>query len=232
MHGPASGSLRCWSSPAPSASRPRDAGDQLLLGRGSPGDRPQALRQPGHRGRDAAWPGRAQRQGRRCARCRRPGERAHRAGERARSGKTQPADMAGGTFTITNVGVFGVDAGTPIINPGESAILALGAVRQQPWVVRGRIKPRWITTLALSFDHRLVDGSRARSSSPTSPPSSRTPATPCSSDRSDTRWCIRVPRCDACRSLGSGAADARSCCSRWWLFRRAPRGGSRPHLPG
>jgi pyruvate dehydrogenase E2 component (dihydrolipoamide acetyltransferase) len=76
----------------------------------------------------------------------------------ARAGRTQPADQAGGTFTITNVGIFGVDSGTPIINPGESAILALGAVRRQPWVVGNRIKPRWVTTLALSFDHRVVDG--------------------------------------------------------------------------
>ena len=52
----------------------------------------------------------------------------------ARDGKTQPADMSGGTFTITNVGVFGIDSGTPIINPGESAILAFGAVRKMPWV--------------------------------------------------------------------------------------------------
>jgi len=82
--------------------------------------------------------------------------------ETARSGKTSPADMAGGTFTITNVGVFGVDTGTPIINPGESAILAFGAVRRQPWVVGTgadeRIVPRWVTQLAVSFDHRLVDG--------------------------------------------------------------------------
>lgn len=76
----------------------------------------------------------------------------------ARSGKTQPADMSGGTFTITNVGVFGVDAGTPIINPGESAILCMGAIRKQPWVVGNRIRPRWITTLAVSFDHRVIDG--------------------------------------------------------------------------
>ena len=67
--------------------------------------------------------------------------------------------MSGGTFTITNVGVFGVDAGTPIINPGESAILCMGAIRKQPWVVgHDEIRPRWVTTLALSFDHRLVDG--------------------------------------------------------------------------
>ena len=78
----------------------------------------------------------------------------------AREGKTQPAEMSGGTFTITNVGVFGVDAGTPIINPGESAILCFGAVRPQPWVHKGRIKVRDITTLALSFDHRLVDGEK------------------------------------------------------------------------
>jgi 2-oxoisovalerate dehydrogenase E2 component (dihydrolipoyl transacylase) len=76
----------------------------------------------------------------------------------ARQGKTQPAEMASGTITITNVGVFGVDAGTPIINPGESAILCVGAIKKQPWVVGDEIKPRWVTTLALSFDHRLVDG--------------------------------------------------------------------------
>ena len=78
----------------------------------------------------------------------------------AREGKTQPAEMSGGTFTITNVGVFGVDAGTPIINPGESAILCFGAVRKQPWVHNGKIKVRDITTLALSFDHRLIDGEK------------------------------------------------------------------------
>ncbi|MCQ4083197.1 2-oxo acid dehydrogenase subunit E2 [Streptomyces sp. RB6PN25] len=76
----------------------------------------------------------------------------------AREGKTQPADMQGGTVTITNVGVFGVDTGTPILNPGESAILAFGAVKEQPWVHKGKVKPRQVTTLALSFDHRLVDG--------------------------------------------------------------------------
>jgi pyruvate dehydrogenase E2 component (dihydrolipoamide acetyltransferase) len=76
----------------------------------------------------------------------------------AREGKTSPADMANGTITITNVGVFGVDTGTPIINPGESAILALGAIRQQPWVHDGQIAIRWVTTLGLSFDHRLIDG--------------------------------------------------------------------------
>ena len=80
----------------------------------------------------------------------------------ARAGRTQPADMSGGTITITNVGVFGVDTGTPIINPGESAIFVFGAVRRQPWVVGEgadeRIEPRWVTQLGLSFDHRLIDG--------------------------------------------------------------------------
>ncbi|MDO9456354.1 dihydrolipoamide acetyltransferase family protein [Nocardioides sp.] len=82
----------------------------------------------------------------------------------AREGRTQPAEMAGGTLTITNVGVFGVDAGTPIINPGESAILCFGAIKKQPWVVtRGgvdEIAVRQVTTLALSFDHRHVDGEK------------------------------------------------------------------------
>ncbi|MDB1086342.1 dihydrolipoamide acetyltransferase family protein [Streptomyces sp. ACA25] len=76
----------------------------------------------------------------------------------ARDGRTSPADMQGGTVTITNVGVFGVDTGTPILNRGESAILAFGAVKLQPWVHKGKVKPRQVTTLALSFDHRLVDG--------------------------------------------------------------------------
>ncbi|WP_226345942.1 2-oxo acid dehydrogenase subunit E2 [Agilicoccus flavus] len=80
----------------------------------------------------------------------------------ARSGRTQPADMSGGSITITNVGVFGVDTGTPIINPGEAAILCFGAVRRMPWVVGAgadeRIEPRWVTQLGLSFDHRLIDG--------------------------------------------------------------------------
>ncbi|KAA0933562.1 dihydrolipoamide acetyltransferase family protein [Streptomyces apricus] len=76
----------------------------------------------------------------------------------AREGRTSPAAMQGGTVTITNVGVFGVDTGTPILNPGESAILAVGSIKPQPWVHKGKVKPRQVTTLALSFDHRLVDG--------------------------------------------------------------------------
>ncbi|GLW12610.1 dihydrolipoamide acetyltransferase component of pyruvate dehydrogenase complex [Microtetraspora sp. NBRC 13810] len=78
--------------------------------------------------------------------------------ETARAGRTQPADMAGGTITITNVGVFGVDTGTPILNPGEAAILAVGQIRDLPWVVDGQVVPRKVCTLALSFDHRIVDG--------------------------------------------------------------------------
>jgi pyruvate dehydrogenase E2 component (dihydrolipoamide acetyltransferase) len=76
----------------------------------------------------------------------------------AREGKTPPADMVNGTITITNVGVFGVDTGTPIINPGESAILALGAIKDMPWVVDGEIRVRKVCQLSLSFDHRVVDG--------------------------------------------------------------------------
>ena len=76
----------------------------------------------------------------------------------ARDGKTQPADMAGGTITISNVGVFGVDAGTPILSPGEAAILAFGQVKAAPWVHDGELAVRQVTTLSLSFDHRIVDG--------------------------------------------------------------------------
>jgi pyruvate dehydrogenase E2 component (dihydrolipoamide acetyltransferase) len=78
--------------------------------------------------------------------------------ETARAGKTSPADMSGGTITITNVGVFGVDTGTPILNPGESAILCFGAIRETPWVHKGKVVPRQVTQLSLSFDHRIVDG--------------------------------------------------------------------------
>ena len=76
----------------------------------------------------------------------------------ARAGKTQPAQLAGGTFTITNIGVFGIDAGTPILSPGQAGILALGQITKRPWVVEDRVEPRWVTTLAMSFDHRMVDG--------------------------------------------------------------------------
>ena len=76
----------------------------------------------------------------------------------ARAGRTPPADLVGGTFTITNVGVFGVDTGTPILNPGEAGILAVGAIKPTPWVVDGELAVRTVCQLALSFDHRLVDG--------------------------------------------------------------------------
>ena len=76
----------------------------------------------------------------------------------AREGKTSPADQQGGTITITNIGVFGMDAGTPIINPGESGIVAMGTIAQKPWVVDGEVRPRWVTTVAGSFDHRVIDG--------------------------------------------------------------------------
>lgn len=80
----------------------------------------------------------------------------------ARSGKTTPEEMARGSFTITNIGVFGVDGGLPILNPGEAGILAVGQIVRKPWVVGSgddeRIEPRWVTTIGLSFDHRLADG--------------------------------------------------------------------------
>ena len=80
----------------------------------------------------------------------------------ARAGRTQPADQAGGTFTITNIGVLGVDGGTPILNLGEAGILAVGAFQRRPWVAEDdSVVVRWVSTLALSFDHRIVDGAEA-----------------------------------------------------------------------
>jgi 2-oxoisovalerate dehydrogenase E2 component (dihydrolipoyl transacylase) len=76
----------------------------------------------------------------------------------ARDGKTSPAEMANGTITLTNIGVFGMDTGTPILNPGEVAIVALGTIKQKPWVVDGEVRPRFVTTVGASFDHRVVDG--------------------------------------------------------------------------
>ncbi len=76
----------------------------------------------------------------------------------AREGKTQPADMSNGTITITNLGSFGMDTGTPILNPGEVAIVALGTIKQKPWVVDGEVRPAYVTTVGASFDHRVVDG--------------------------------------------------------------------------
>ena len=79
----------------------------------------------------------------------------------ARDGRTAPERLTGGTFTITNVGVFGVDTGTPILNPGEAAILGIGAVRRRPWEHDGQVALRDVVTLSLTFDHRVVDGEQA-----------------------------------------------------------------------
>ncbi|MEO8262877.1 MAG: dihydrolipoamide acetyltransferase family protein [Pseudolysinimonas sp.] len=76
----------------------------------------------------------------------------------ARDGKTQPTEMANGTVTITNIGSYGMDTGTPILNPGEVGIVALGAIKQKPWVVDGEVRPAFVTTVGASFDHRVVDG--------------------------------------------------------------------------
>jgi len=81
--------------------------------------------------------------------------------QRARDGKTQPAELTGGTITITSIGPLGLDTASPIINPGESGILAFGTIKQQPWVVDGKVEPRWVTTLGGAFDHRIVDGAEA-----------------------------------------------------------------------
>jgi 2-oxoisovalerate dehydrogenase E2 component (dihydrolipoyl transacylase) len=78
--------------------------------------------------------------------------------ETARAGKATPGDLAGGSITITNVGVFGIDTGTPILTPGEAAILAFGQVKDTPWVVDGQLTVRKACTLSLSFDHRIIDG--------------------------------------------------------------------------
>jgi pyruvate dehydrogenase E2 component (dihydrolipoamide acetyltransferase) len=76
----------------------------------------------------------------------------------AREGRSTPADMANGTVTITNLGSYGMDTGTPILNPGEVGIVALGAIKQKPWVVDGVVRPEFVTTVGASFDHRVVDG--------------------------------------------------------------------------
>ena len=76
----------------------------------------------------------------------------------AREGRTTPKDMADGTITVTNIGVFGMDTGTPILNPGEVAIVAMGTIKEKPWVVNGEVLPRMVTTVGGSFDHRVVDG--------------------------------------------------------------------------
>lgn len=84
-----------------------------------------------------------------------------RLAESARAGTAAVAELTGGTFTISNVGVFGVDTGVPLVNPGEAAIMCLGSIRKKPWVHRDELAVRWVTTLGLSFDHRLIDGEQA-----------------------------------------------------------------------
>ncbi|RMI31938.1 2-oxo acid dehydrogenase subunit E2 [Nocardia stercoris] len=78
-----------------------------------------------------------------------------------RAGSATPADLRGGTFTISNIGVFGVDTGVALVNPGEGAILSLGTIRKRPWVYRDELAVRWVTTLGVSFDHRMIDGELA-----------------------------------------------------------------------
>lgn len=79
----------------------------------------------------------------------------------ARDGRAGLSELRGGTFTISNVGVFGVESGTPLVNPGEAAILCVGAVNSRPWVFRGELAVRSVVTLTLSFDHRMIDGELA-----------------------------------------------------------------------
>ena len=79
----------------------------------------------------------------------------------ARAGRTAAADLRNGTITLTNIGVFGVDAGVPILNPGEAAILAVGSLQRRPWEYEGELALRHAVTLSLAFDHRLVDGQAA-----------------------------------------------------------------------
>ena len=100
----------------------------------------------------------------------------------AREGKTQPAEMQGGTITITNIGVFGMDTGTPILNPGEVAIVALGTIKQKPWVVDGEVRPRFVTTIGPRSTTASSTAMWPRASSPTSRRSSRSPRS-CSSSR-------------------------------------------------
>jgi pyruvate dehydrogenase E2 component (dihydrolipoamide acetyltransferase) len=78
-----------------------------------------------------------------------------------RAGRATPEQLTGSTITVTNYGTFGSRAGTPIINHPEAAILGLGAIREQPVAVDGRVEARPTVTLALSFDHRVLDGADA-----------------------------------------------------------------------
>ena len=135
------------------------------------------LREPRHRRRDPARADRAEHQGRRPAcPCRSSSDGPDRADGDGAGRQDRPADLAGGTISITNIGVFGIDAGTPILNPGEAAILALGAVRQMPWEYQDEVALRQVMTLSLSFDHRLVDGEQGSRFLATSAPSWPIPA--------------------------------------------------------
>jgi pyruvate dehydrogenase E2 component (dihydrolipoamide acetyltransferase) len=80
---------------------------------------------------------------------------------RARAGALTSAELQGGTFTITNLGMYGIDAFTPIINPPETAILGLGAIRREATFEGEKLVPRDLLTLSLTFDHRVVDGAPA-----------------------------------------------------------------------
>jgi len=81
--------------------------------------------------------------------------------EASRAGILSSADLSGGTLTITNVGVFGIDGGLPLLNPGESVIVAMGQARPRPWVVGASIMSRPVMQLVISFDHRVLDGAAA-----------------------------------------------------------------------
>jgi pyruvate dehydrogenase E2 component (dihydrolipoamide acetyltransferase) len=82
-------------------------------------------------------------------------------GEKARTGHLKLEDVTGGVFTVTNLGTYGVDAFTPILNPGETAILGVGRIVEKPAIYRGEIARRAMMTLSLTFDHRVVDGAPA-----------------------------------------------------------------------
>jgi 2-oxoglutarate dehydrogenase E2 component (dihydrolipoamide succinyltransferase) len=82
-------------------------------------------------------------------------------GERARKGALQMEELTGGTFTITNGGIFGSMMSTPILNPPQSGILGMHKIQQRPMVVDGKIEARPMMYLALTYDHRIVDGREA-----------------------------------------------------------------------
>ena len=82
-------------------------------------------------------------------------------GETARDGSMSMEDLTGGTFTITNGGVFGSMLSTPILNPPQSAILGMHAIQERPMVVEGEIAVRPMMYLALTYDHRIIDGKEA-----------------------------------------------------------------------